>query len=275
MGRRAALVVVLVAVIAGSAVAALRHRPVTGSGKARLTPLVGTTEGLATARAELLDATRTLSARLAVDPADGGAAARLAEVYLRRARVDANGGYAVEAERVLTEVLRQEPGDYNALRALGAVYLSQHRFSEAATSARRAIAVRPLDAWNFGVLGDALVELGDRERAFDAFDAMVRMRPDAAAYARVAYAQELQGRIPDALRSMRMAVEATSPRDPESLAWHHAQIGDLLLQAGDRDGAAQAFAHAEFVFPGHPDAAAGRARVAARTADPAAIRQGR
>ena len=271
MGRRAALVLVLVAVIAGSAVAALRHRPLPGSEKPRLTPLAGTTEGLATGRTDLQGATKTLSARLAENPADGGAAARLAEIYLRRTRVDGTGGYAVEAERVLTEVLRREPGDYNALRAIGAVYLSQHRFSEAAASARRAIAVRPRDAWNFGVLGDALVELGDHERGFDAFDTMVRMRPDAASYARVAYAQELQGRIPDALRSMRMAAEATSPRDAESLAWHHAQIGDLLVRTGDRDEAAREFARAEFIFPGHPDAAAGRARLAAG-AD-AAIRQ--
>ena len=112
------------------------------------------------------------------------------------------------------------------------MYLSQHRFLEAADVARRAIAVNQRDAWNYGVLGDAYVELGRYEDAFDAFDTMVRLRPDAASYARVAYAHELQGRLDGALRHMRMALEATGAQDPESLAWHHAQIGNLLFQMG-------------------------------------------
>ena len=123
--------------------------------------------------------------------------------------------------------------------------------------------MHPNDAWNYGVLGDAHVELGEYDAAFDAFDTMARHRPDAAAYARIAYAQELQGHLDAAIASMRMAAEATGAQDPESLAWHYAQIGNLLLQTGDVDGAAREFARADHTFPGHPFAEAGRARVAA------------
>ena len=42
-----------------------------------------------------------------------------------------------------------------------------------------------------------------------------------------------QGDIEGALKLMTMSVEATSPQDPESLAWHYAQIGNLLLQTND------------------------------------------
>ena len=87
--------------------------------------------------------------------------------------------------------------------------------------------MRENDAWNYGTLGDAYLELGEWDQAFDAFDTMVRLRPDAASYARVAYAHELQGRLPAALRLMRMAAEATSPHDAESRAWHYAQVGHL------------------------------------------------
>jgi tetratricopeptide (TPR) repeat protein len=215
-----------------------------------------------TSRAELDAATASARSRLDADPADASAAVRLADVLLRRARVETDAEHAFEAERVLKAVLAADAGAYDALRMLGAVYLSQHRFADAADAASRAASARPEDAWNYGVLGDAYVELGDYERAFDAFDTMVRRRPDAASYARVAYAHELQGRLADALRHIQNAAEATGANDPEALAWHYAQAGNLLLQMGRVDEAAREFARADHAFPDHPYAAAGHARVA-------------
>jgi len=193
----------------------------------------------------------------------GREAATFAADALRRARLEANGGYTLEAERVLTKALEREPDDYDALRMLGAVYMSQHRFRQAIEVGSRAMRTRPNDAWNYGVVGDAHLELGEYDEAFDAFDTMARLRPNAAAYARIAYARELQGNLDGAIASMRMAAEATGAQDPESLAWHYAQIGNLLLQKSALDGAAREYARAEFAFPGHPFAEAGRARVAA------------
>lgn len=218
---------------------------------------------LGTSRADLDDAEARVRSRLAIDDSDAAAAVRLAEVLLRKARVESDAAHAIEAERILTTALEHEPAEYSALKLLGAVYLSQHRFQPAADVARRAIAVNRRDAWNHGVLGDAYVELGRYEEAFDAFDTMVRLRPNAASYARVAYAHELQGRLNEALRHMRMAAEATSAHDPESLAWHHAQIGNILFQMGRIDEAAREFAQANHLFPNHPYARAGLARVAA------------
>jgi tetratricopeptide (TPR) repeat protein len=62
---------------------------------------------------------------------------------------------------------------------------------------------------------------------------------------------------------MQMATEATSAHDPESIAWHHVQVGGLLFQMGRIDDAARAFARADYVFPNHPYARSGLARVAA------------
>jgi tetratricopeptide (TPR) repeat protein len=225
-------------------------------------PLVAAAGEVTTSRSDLEQAMKAAEQKLAVNPADGRAAAAFAQASLRRARVESNGGYTLKAEHVLKAVLDREPGDYDALKMLGAVYTSQHRFREAIDIATRATRVHPNDAWNYGVLGDAHIELGEYDAAFDAFDTMARRRPDAAAYGRIAYAQELQGHLDAALASMRMAAEATGAQDPESLAWHYAQIGNLLLQAGDVAGAEREFARAEHTFPGHPFAEAGRARVA-------------
>ena len=186
---------------------------------------------------------------------------------MRQARVSSDARCAIEAEQVLRGVLKRVPGEYSALKVLGAVYLSHHRFRDAIDAAARAKAVRANDAWHDGVLGDAYLELGEYDRAFDAFDSMARRRPDAASYARVAYALELQGKLRDALAQMRRAAEATGAGDSESLAWHYAQLGNLHFQMGELDSAAREYAHANHVFPGHPYARVGLARVASARGD--------
>ncbi len=92
---------------------------------------------------------------------------------------------------------------------------------------------------------------------------MLRRRPDAAAYARASYARELRGDLPGAIEMMKMALEATSARDPESLAWHHAQLGYLYLATDRLEDARREFRHADFVFPDHPFAGEGLARAMA------------
>ena len=57
-------------------------------------------------------------------------------------------------------------------------------------------------------------------------------KPTAASYARASYARELQGDRAGAIRLMQLSTEATPASDPESQAWHHAQLGYLLLDAG-------------------------------------------
>ena len=113
-----------------------------------------------------------------------------------------------------------------------ACYLSQHRFREAIAIAEKNRDARPYDPINYGVIGDGHLELGDYDQAFDAFDRMMTLRPSAAAYARVAYARELQGNLTGAIEAMKLAADATPPDDPEALAWHRAQVGDLYLRLG-------------------------------------------
>lgn len=228
---------------------------------------VGSPGGLSTAAADLNRAIADLEARVAKRPNDASAAARLADTLLRQARVTSNPGLAVRAEEVLKAVLDREPTNYDAMRAMAAVLLSQHRFAEAIDLANRGRTIDPIDSWNYGVLGDAHLELGQYPQAFDAFDQMMKHRPSAAAYARASYARELQGDLEGALRLMQMATEATSAHDPEGQAWHHAQTGDLLLQLGRLDAAQREYDHAAFIFPSHPFAAIGTARVKAAEGD--------
>jgi tetratricopeptide (TPR) repeat protein len=224
---------------------------------------IGAPGGASTSRADLEATIAALDARLAREGANGAVAARLADALMRQARVASNPGLAVRAEDALRKALDAEPDHYEATRMLGTVLLSQHRFRDAIETAERASRIDPRDAWNFGVLGDAHLELGAYDSAFDAFDRMMRLRPSAAVYARTAYAREIQGDLEGALRLMQMAADATGPNDPESQAWHYAQVGDLYFQLGRVDDAAREYGRADFTFPQHPFAAAGLARVAA------------
>jgi tetratricopeptide (TPR) repeat protein len=200
-------------------------------------------------------------------PDDAGAAILLADALLRQARVTGDGRLPNHAENVLTSVLERVPGHYDALRLLSTVHLSQHRFRDALELAERARDMRPDDAWNYGVIGDAALELGDYEAAFAAFDAMMKMKPNAAAYSRVAYARELKGNLRGALEAMEMAVQATSAHDPEALAWYVAQVGELHLRMGNVEEADREFRRAAFIFPEYPFAMIGRGKVLALRGD--------
>jgi tetratricopeptide (TPR) repeat protein len=234
--------------------------------QASVTPPLGTARS-STSRQDLQRTMASMRQKVAADPRNSAAAVTLADALLRDTRVSGNAGLANEAERVLLAVLDADAERYDARRMLAATYLSQHRFGDALREARRCLAIREDDPWVHGVMGDAYIERGEYEAAFDAFDRMATLKPTAAAYARVAYARELQGDLPGALRTMQMAAEATSAHDPESIAWHRAQLGHLYMQAGRLAEARREFLYADHVFPGHPFAAGGLARVAAADGD--------
>ena len=223
-------------------------------------PMLGTAGAPTTSRDDLTKTIAGMESKLASNPGDAVAAVTLADALLRQARVTGNAALAFRAERALGRVLAGQPDHHHARRMLAAVQLSQHRFRDAIRTAERALQARRDDAWLMGVLGDAHLELGQYEEAFAAFETMGRLRPDAAAYARASYARELQGDWNGAIDFMEMALEATSARDPESLAWHHVQLGQLYLAIDRTSDARREFRHAEFAFPGHPAAGEGLAR---------------
>lgn len=235
----------------------MSHRSESGSESTPKTSAVARS----TSRAELDATIASNRQKIEANPGDGAAAVQLADALMRAARVKGDASLAIEAEHVLRATLQHSSSDYLARRMLSVVYLSQHRFADALTEAKTAQKLRPKDAWNYAIAGDALLELGRYEEAFDSFDQVMEHRPDAGAYARVAYARELQGDLDGALRLMQMSAEATSRQDVEGLAWTRAQIGNLHVLQGRLDEAEREFNHAEFIFPSHPYSMNGRVRL--------------
>jgi tetratricopeptide (TPR) repeat protein len=258
---------IAVSVVIGVAAAVVPHLNWRGTHNSiepvSIAPVVGMPGAPPTSAEGLRQRISEMEKRLRERPQDSGAAMLLADALLRQARVTGDGRLPARAGSLLTSVLKDTPGHYDALRMLGAIYLSQHRFHDALEVGRRARNLRQSDAWNYGVIGDALIELGEYEDAFDAFDKMMSMRPSAAAYARVAYARELQGNLTGALQAMQMAGGATTAHDPEAQAWYGAQVGELYLRMGKIVDAEREYRRAAFIFPNHPFAIIGQGKVEA------------
>jgi pentatricopeptide repeat protein len=117
--------------------------------------------------------------------------------------------------------------------------MSLHHFAEAKTTAERAIALNPHNAYIYGCLTDALVELGQYEKAVEVCDKMVSIRPDLRSYARVSYLREIYKDYKGAIEAMEMAVQAGFPGTEET-EWARLQLGHLHEKYGKlRDAAVQ------------------------------------
>ena len=147
------------AVLGVAAVVIARANRERASDTSRTTPPIRTER--ATSRESLEKTIQEMERRLRERPADAEAAESLADALMRKARVSGNAGLAIRAEEVLQRVLREDPQSYGASRMMGAVLLSEHRFREAIAQAELARRQRPDDDWNYGVLGDAHLELGE------------------------------------------------------------------------------------------------------------------
>ncbi len=226
-----------------------------------------------TSRAELTRTVEEMTARLAKKPDDARAVVQLAEALLRLQRVNNDGRAVIAAEQRLRAFLKLAPDHYEAQRTLAAVLLSQHRFGEAIAQAQSLRARDPRDAWNDGAIGDGYLELGDYDKAFEAFDRMGGLKPGPPWYARVSYGLELTGDLDGAIEQMRLASDGTTPGDPESQAWHFSQIGHLLLQKGRAVEARLQFERAAATFADHPFAIDGLARIKVIEGDLASARQ--
>src|SRR6266508_2382245 len=193
---------------------------------------------------------RRLAADLRARPSDAHAYMLLGLAYQQRARETGNPVYYTKSAGVLRRAAALDPNDAATTSALGSLALARHRFGEALVLGRRVVRQAPYTSRNYGVLGDALVELGRYREAFRAFDRMGSLRPDLAAYARISYARELLGRPQAAARAMELALDAAGGR-PEPTAWAHTQLGKLAWSLGRVDEAEQHYRAALAFFPGY------------------------
>jgi len=186
----------------------------------------------------------------------------LAGAYIQKMRETTDFGYIDRASRIVDRVLLFDPGDYEALRLKSAIGLERHQFAQVAELSRERIKSDPDDAWNWGTLGDALMELGQYDGAADAYQKMVSLRPNQSSYNRASYYRWVTGDPDGAIAIMQQAIAAGSG-SPENTAWCLVDLGNMFFKTGRPAQAVEAYQSALRTFSGYYPAYAGVARVRA------------
>jgi tetratricopeptide (TPR) repeat protein len=208
-----------------------------------------------------LDATiASLQQHLEASPDDADALAKLGIAYVTQARVTADPSWYPKAQGVLDEATSVDDTNVTALLGEGTLALARHDFAGALRIGRDAERLNPYDADVYGVIGDALVELGRYDQAFDTFQTMVDTKPELASYARVSYARELLGDVPGATDAMQEAFDAAG--SPGDRAWAAYQLGELSFNRGDVRSATSWYRRGIELDPEYVPNAAGMAKVA-------------
>jgi tetratricopeptide (TPR) repeat protein len=200
-------------------------------------------------------------------PGDWAGWAALGGAYLEQARVTADPALYPQAEQAARKslTLRSAADNGDALVVLGALANARHDFAGARKQATAALRVDSYDSDAYGVLADALTQLGDAPGATGAVQKMLDLRPGLAAYARASYDLELRGRIDQATSLMRRALDDAV--DPHDVAFCQAQLGDLAFGRGDLRVAGESYAAALSTDSSSVAALRGRARVRAASGD--------
>lgn len=207
------------------------------------------------------DNANTLVESIKKNPDDVKSRLSLAALFIQEARITGNFlYYDAAAMKYVNDVLKKEPANFEALIYKAIIQLSQHHFADGLTTAQQAQKSNPYNAFIYGIMVDANVELGNYTAAVESSDKMVSIRPDLRSYSRIAYLREIHGDIPGAIEAMKMAIEAGMPGH-ESTEWCRAQLGHLYELQGDVKAAENEYSTSLEMRPGYAYALAGMARI--------------
>lgn len=195
-------------------------------------------------------------------PEDARLHSRLAMAYAKRARETADPQFYAKAMASVGTALELSPDEYEALRAKTWTLLGQHEFAQAAELAETLNRRAPDDVLIYGFLTDAYVELGQYDKAVDAAQWMLDIRPgNVPALTRAAYIRELYGFIDGAVELMQQASDRTPFSESEDLAWIQVHLAHLKRLQQNNEAADAHIERALQLFPDYHYALAERGRL--------------
>ena len=218
-----------------------------------------------------------LEERTKADPEDFIAQNKLAGYYLQQVREIGDLTYlklAAHASQTSVATLQPEH-NIDGLAELTQVELTSHEFVAARDHALQLIELQPDKSIPRQMLGDALLELGEYDRAKQAYWLMeqfggVQGLTRLAAEQRIARLALLRGEPGNATehfrKALRMALAMPAPQR-ETVAWCRWQLGETAFLTGDYAGAEKHYRDALTTFPNYFRALASLGRVRAARGD--------
>ncbi|HMR90516.1 MAG TPA: tetratricopeptide repeat protein [Saprospiraceae bacterium] len=184
---------------------------------------------------------QTLKLAIQKNENDHEAKIKMANLFIREARVTGEHGHYYPAalamtDRIINSTTKVNNMEFLALVTKAGVQLSLHEFKGALETGQKAIQLNNKNAQIYGVLTDCYVELGQYDKAVEMADIMISIKPDLRSYARISYLREIHGQIPEAIEAMKMAIEAGVP-GYEDTAWAMLTLGELYERYGEPDKA--------------------------------------
>jgi tetratricopeptide (TPR) repeat protein len=238
--------------VAGTAVAALAPAQATAP---PADPAPATADLLGTRIAALQD-------QLRVSPDNAEAWATLGLDYVQEAKNTVNPQYYAKADGALATSLRLQPtGNAAGLAGTAALRAAQHRFPEALDLARQAQAIAPHTSTIYGIVADALTQLGRYDEARVAVQQMLDLHPGTPAFTRGEYVYELSGDVAGARNLLDQALDAAA--SPADVAFCRYYLAELAFSTGDPAGALDQIELGAAADPRYPDLLEGRAKAEA------------
>lgn len=192
---------------------------------------------------------------------------RLASVYIKKARETGDFSLNKKAESAVTRALEIEPESVPAWKLKASLLATFHRFDEARDLAERLQKQIPNDAFVYGVLTDAAVELGNYEEAIAAAQKMVDLKPNTASYARIGHLRSLHGDHAGAVEMITLAARVADPQDKESQSWCLVGLGTEYFKRGDLSRAEKAIDESLQISPNYILALTEKGRIRGASGD--------
>ena len=215
------------------------------------------------------------------DPEDFSANNKLAGLYLQKLRETGDVNLLNLAFRAARASLDSVPDVRNSggITALALAEFAAHDFTNSRDHAARLIELEPSKSYPQSILGDALLELGDYEKAEIAYKKITLLDngSSSGSEARFARLAQLKGDSREAQKHFSTALtlalsETVPPR--ETVAWLRWQLGETAFSIGDYEAAEKNYKDALTTFPDYYRAVASLGRVLAAKNDlPGAIAQ--